>query len=488
MRGFRYAALGVVLLGLMSVVGGFAGAVSGVHPGGSKAEGVGLKVAGAGPVPPLPEQNPSPSTGPAIEAHAAATNLKTTAYVEVYSYTISADLYKTANKSIELLNYTNRTLSPYTSKFTLESASTSVNGTSTCGGSFASCGFKLTCGAGSTPVSFPYISIGPMWVFQAGCSDLWLNWTKAGTAVQSPPEISVSRALTVLTNETFRWGAAGTSVVASPSVTWVQLPAFYAGTTTQAGPSSVTWVVPYPSGNWIDSKTIFMSTDSGAVYGSSYYYQTTTTFLVTWIQDLTYTANVTYHYQFDLYVSSGNASSGNSTGGNGAPKNGGLPYSTVVLVLGNLTSAVGNGSEQASAEWQNGQNSNFTGSYYLEGSWLSTATGVRVYVNGQPIPPASYSVTSTVITIFAGTVTVVTHEMASFVVTFTPNPAVNFYGAVLYLGLYGVTVWNVIGLGGIAAGIGAAWWELREPDRSELSQTLVGIFTFSLFAIALVTL
>jgi len=353
----------------------------------------------------------------------------------------------------------------------------------------------------------PSVTTGPKNVQVLG---LYVNWTHTNN-LANQPAFTVTRLFVELQQRFQGWIVQGSNDLGFNNVTVFNYKIF--GTSfvpTYWSVRQVTWWVPYPAGNWYLAGTTFQSVDYSVTYGSSYYDTLTGAVLVQWGAFPTdYVTNYTYHYLFTLVavagsggggggghgciVSCGGGGGGGGTGGNGSgappgsPPNPAPQIGELVLMLGNVTAQSGGGF-LSSLIYTNLYAYNLTCEIILEASWLSTATNVTVFVNGVPLPVFDRGVSSTLITIWSGVVTIGTGTSVSFSATFQLVSSFSFYGTLFYLGSTPVNVWNIVAVGALVTTAFVIWWDIRNPARSRLQDGITGTGLFALYVLCVVTL
>jgi len=121
----------------------------------------------------------------------------------------------------------------------------------------------------------------------------------------------------------------------------------------------------------------------------------------------------------------------------------------ITVTLGNVT-GLGGSSYEASAIWYDNFPGNFTGTIYVIGDWLPTATDVVVFVNGAPVN--SYNGGSRQV-VPQGQITVVNGSSIQIQAKYTANPTFSFTGTSFILNNYQWTISLIIILIGISLGV-----------------------------------
>lgn len=367
------------------------------------------------------------------------------------------------------------------------------------------CGVKYQCN-GATVGSYgvPPASVST----SSPClTNLYANWTDGGTGQVVGSDVAtqtftVARVAITVPTQASVWAVANandtqetlkSAVSFLGSAEWADAYKVACGCANASGTSEPTayalaaaWWVPLPTGTWVTSETTVTDLDTNAALGSANFTNALDAVLLAWSDYTVSSANTSEHFAFAIFAPAQTA-----PGGAGAPPGGGAPVTgspsgTVVLVMGNVS--VGSPAYRAEATWENTAVANFTGSFYLEGSWLASATGVTLYENGAAVPAYEYAVTPTAIAIYAGFVPVTSQATVTFVAHYVPNPAWSFSETLFYFGGLPVTPAALVGLAGVVSALAAAWWKARTPESTNLTTMLTGGALFTLFWFAVVVL
>lgn len=244
------------------------------------------------------------------------------------------------------------------------------------------------------------------------------------------------------------------------------------------------WSIPYPKGTWSLSQTTLVwqnqtiSTANFSALSSAVlvdFASFPVTFCATCASGLP-TGSATFEsYSLTLVSLSGTPALGgpvnpNSTGNRSGPGLNGAAPSTLSLNLGNFTQS--GISDTASVAWTNNYSLAFSGAVYLMAPFLTNATGLKVYVNGNLLTSGQWTLTESAIGIFSGVADVPSRSAVVFSISFTfvssstPTSILFFVNgfavtAPILLILFGVVVVGVYGLvrhakkeyGGTAANI-----------------------------------
>lgn len=339
------------------------------------------------------------------------------------------------------------------------------------------------------------------------CSALNLNWsagannaTGYGDAVSSQPTFTVTRMATLVFAQAASWGAVGSDrEVEDSAVAFLGDASFLAKTTDlnnsgtfchftpSSGPTvycstvsstsapgtsvvaQVAWWLPYPAGNWDLSSTVVTELDTNTPVPLSNVTVTETAICLEWSDFPVVSANVTQHYSFSLLSLTPLGTTG-------------PPGSVVVLTLGNVTT--GPTYTSASASWENYASGTFNGTYYLEGSWLTDASGITLYANGVLIPSYEWLSSGSSVTVYSGYVGVPSQGTLTFVAHYTPAHVLSLTAPWTYVDGVPLSPWSFMALVGLVGSGYAIYRNVeREPeDRTHPTwETVLGVVLFTLF-------
>lgn len=457
------------------------------------------------PTAPYPLATQNPNSQPAIDVQSVSTSSQAAYEEDDVSYYNAS--FTTPNGPYYLLTDFHQVLTdPFTAKsFHFQRGETWINRTAGCNG-ILSCQGTYACDGHTSAV---FQNAPQTYSFAYPCFNFYVNWTKANN-LPSQPAFTVTRIHQFVVNQTQSYVTQGSNRLGYANITSYGSGMYGAGFTPSYWATyQLTWWVPYPAGNYYLAGTTFQSVDYSITYGSQYFSVLTNAFLVQWGAFPTDTAtNYVYNYLFTLVLTSsgggggggggcivncGGGGGGGGTGGNGSgtppgsPPNPSPQIGELILMLGNVTARAGGGFE-SSVIYTNAYAYNLSCEFILEASWLATASNVTVYVNSVPLPVFDRGVSSTLITIWAGVVTVRTGGSVAFSANYSVQSSFSFYGTLFYLGQTPVNIWNIVAVGSLVTVAFVIWWDIRNPERSRLQDGIVGTGLFALFVLAVVTL
>lgn len=468
----------------------------------------GLSPAGTSPV-----GYPSTASPLAQDAKALATSSSVDAYAQTltFSYGITPAEQNVPGVTWVSVNYTQSQTLP--AGFQVLSAFTWINRTSGvvssqfCATGALLCQFSYSC-SGTATVTTTFAQTATK--IQSACLQFTLNWTEQdwGSNFTSKPVFTMTFVLTLGHTENSPWTPTGTrgnetkkgtvQFPAVPGASYKLIPnnqrgchntvfPFYCSYETGTGipvpggggVSSTFWWIPYPAGQWSAAGTSVTSLATNTVIPAANITATQFEAVLAWENFPVPSGTVTE--AFSIAVSSPVANgTGKVSGGPGQP-----PPSEIVLTLGNISTGA---QYSASVTWENNATGAFNGTYYLQGSWLSTATSVTLFANGVAIPLYEYAVTATSITVYAGYVSVGVQQTVTFVAHYTPAPSFSFNQVLVVFGGVSLTLSSFVILSGVIGGVAVLWWKTRDPAGSNIANMLVGIGMFFLFWFCLVAL
>jgi hypothetical protein len=433
-----------------------------------------------------PSPNPNPSSADGLAAIGAASKT-TNAYSEVikfwYNFTPSKDVG--GELPWQLQNYVQVLGDNFNSPLTLVTGTTWINNTEDCTASTTPCNGYYACNGKNSQT---FSDVPSTYTFSNPCLRFYINWSKLNThGIQ--PDFKITRLLMYTYFQSESWHAQGRNALLYANVTSIGYNVLFG---TIATPSFYTsmdlvWYVPYPAGNWVTASTTFTWVDTGRVFNQSLYAILATAFMVEWQGYPSGATSQTNHYLFSLLS---NGAGPPPTNTNNTTVNQSIPrpppqnieVGEIALAMGNL-STTSSGFE-SSVIWENLFSYNFTGTFYLEASWMATATNITLLANGQPLAAFQYVAGPTSILIFPGLLQVNSQAQIIFTATFQQVKSFSIFAPLFYFNGVAVTVADILAVFVVATFVGIAYVKL-EPGRRQqwgpVADTITGVILFAIF-------